>query len=273
MAGSEWKIGETAANALRYELDLGSGIVDLRDVMRKLGLVFVARDFGADGGDGRYVKTKDYAAVVINTSVQHRGRMRFTIAHEIGHHRMHADDDSVVFIDEKIFGGGEKEPHEVEADAFAAYFLAPTKTVKADLEGVKEITFDTVIDLMGRYGLSFQATVYRLRNSQVINKKQADALIADGEGRIMAAVEARGLYDDEAKLFVGASIPDELRESALKLYGHGLIDESRLAEMLRVTVDEARAVVEHRGITAPDPLEFDESDLSDLLDDEDAQDS
>jgi len=272
VAGNAWQRGEDAANSLRYELELGAGVVDLRDVMRRLRLVFIARDFGPDGGDGRYVKTGDQAAVVINTSVEHRGRMRFTIAHEIGHHKMHADREGVVFIDDQIGFGGEKEEHEVEADAFAAYFLAPTKVLRADLDGVKEITFDTIIELMGRYGLSFRATVWRLKNSGIISLKQANGLIEESEGRVNAAVAAKGIYDEEAKLFEGASLPDELEKNALKLYAHSVIDEARLAEMLRVSVEDARALITKENIT-PDPLELDDSDLEDLFDDEDEQDS
>src|SRR5581483_5838332 len=102
------------------------------------------------------------------------------------------DEENVVFVDDAP-GAGEKDPREKEADAFAAYFLAPAKALKADLESVGTITFDTVIDLMARYGLSYRAMVYRLNNSEIINRKQADELIAAGEGRIEAAVTARGI--------------------------------------------------------------------------------
>lgn len=268
MAGDGWKIGETAANSLRFELELGAGVVDLREVMRRLGLIFVANDFGEDGGDGRYVKTGDQAVVVVNTRVQHSGRVRFTIAHEIGHHMLHSEGlTNVAFVDDQVGGGGTKDPKEVEADAFAAYLLAPTKALKADVEALKTITFDDVVDLMVRYGLSYRALAYRLNNSGIINKKQADALIAESEGQVETSIKAKGGYAEDARVLGETAIPDELRENALKLYAHGAINAKRLAEMLRLDEKAALGLAEERGIAPPEIPEIDDSDLAGLFDD------
>jgi Zn-dependent peptidase ImmA (M78 family) len=269
VAGNEWKYGETAANALRYELDLGASVVDLRDVIRRLGVLLLAHDFGPEGGDGRYIKQGNLHVITINKAVQNQGRVRFTIAHELGHHRMHSEDgETVVFVDDQLDLVG-KDPREKEADAFAAYLLAPTKALKADLEGVKDITFDTVIELMARYGLSYRALVYRLINTEIINKKQADALINDSEGRIEAAVATQGIHAKDAQALLGAEVPDSLRENSLKLYAHGLIAFDRLSEMLRIDAGAVTKLLEDRGITLPDTLVLDDSDYAAILSSED----
>jgi Zn-dependent peptidase ImmA (M78 family) len=269
MAGEAWRVGETAAKAFHHELDLvTTGVVDLKEVMRLAGITFVAHDLGPKAGDGRYVKKGGRAMIVINTHVRSTGRVRFTIAHEIGHHRLHTEGaENVAFIEEQVGGGGNKPREEREADAFAAYFLAPYRSLKADAERIGDISVESVVDLMVRYGLSFQATVFRLHNSQLINAAKRDALLRDSQGRVEAVLRQKGGYAEDDQILVGAELPTSFRENAFKLFAHGVIDEERLAEMLRMPLSKARRVAAERGVAAPEVPDIDEEDLADLFDD------
>ena len=272
MAGEDWRVGEDAAKAFHHELDIvTTGVVDLKEVMRLADITLVAHDFGPDGGDGRYVKKGGRALIVINTHVRSTGRVRFTIAHEIGHHRLHAvGEENATFIDEHVGGGGAKPRQEKEADAFAAYFLAPDRSLKADAERIGDITVESVVDLMIRYGLSFQATIFRLHNNQLINLVNAakrDALRRDAKGRVEALRQQKGGYTEDDQILFGAELPKSFRENALKLFAHGVINDERLAEMLRMPLDDALRLTTERGVTAPEVPDVDEDDLADLFDD------
>lgn len=266
MPGEEWRTGERFANDLRYRLELGTAVADLRDVMRRVGVIFITHDFGQEGGDGRYVKKGDRAAIVVNSHVQSTGRVRFTIAHELGHHLIHGEGrHSAVFVDDKVGGGGDKPSAEKEADAFAAYFLAPTRALQRDVGALgRSPNMEDVVDLAIRYGVSYQALVYRLNNSGLIGAARRNSLIAEGRGNVEELVRARGGYNEDDAVLVNAGVPDDYRETALRLYGAGALGLGRLAELLRISAEEAEQLLEARGIDEPATPELVESDFDDL---------
>ena len=267
MAGEEWRTGERFANDLRYRLDLGTGVADLRDVMRRVGVTFITHDFGPEGGDGRYVKKGERAAIVINSHVRSTGRVRFTIAHELGHHVIHGEGQrSALFIDDKVGGGGDKAPAEKEADAFAAYFLAPTRALQHDVKALERSpTVEDVVELAIRYGGSYQTLVYRLNNSGLIGAAKRNKLVDDARGTVEELVRARGGYAEDDRVLVDAGVPDDYRETALRLYIAGDIGIPRLAELLRLPHEDAERLLEERGIEEPTLPELVDADFEDLL--------
>jgi Zn-dependent peptidase ImmA (M78 family) len=244
--------------------------VSLRDVVSALNLELVGKTREPFTSEAALEPLGDGRAIVPN-GADDSGRRRFTIAHEIGHHRLHAvGEENATFIDEHVGGGGAKPRQEKEADAFAAYFLAPDRSLKADAERIGDITVESVVDLMIRYGLSFQATVFRLHNNQLINLVNAakrDALRRDAKGRVEALRQQKGGYTEDDQILFGAELPKSFRENALKLFAHGVINDERLAEMLRMPLDDALHLATERGVTAPEVPDVDEDDLADLFDD------
>ena len=78
-------------------------------------------------------------------------RMRFTLAHEIGHVR--CGHDAGVAVDTyETLGGRSTDAREVQANAFAAELLAPAAGVRAMLDG--EPTLEDVVRIAARYGIS-----------------------------------------------------------------------------------------------------------------------
>ena len=104
------------------------------------------------------------AKVAINEA-HHRNRQRFTLAHEIGHVLLHADEDRV-FVDRRFFRNawaskGELR-EEIEANAFAASLLMPERFVARSIESGTGITDLDVFRLATRFEVSEQAMTLRL---------------------------------------------------------------------------------------------------------------
>jgi Zn-dependent peptidase ImmA (M78 family) len=102
-------------------------------------------------------------------SQHHRNRQRFTIAHELGHHRLHPNDPTVYIDDLMVHFRGEDihaplTATELEANTFAASLLMPEDFIKRDFAGKKIDAQDeaAVRQLAHRYQVSVQALTIRL---------------------------------------------------------------------------------------------------------------
>lgn len=96
--------------------------IQLSDIAMALGIYI--REETLVGAEARLVRNGPKGVIRINSAIQLIGRKRFTIAHELGHWRLH----DVVFqvcTEEDLNGSGSKII-EVEANAFAGAFLMPT---------------------------------------------------------------------------------------------------------------------------------------------------
>lgn len=121
--------------------------------------------------------------IVINASSR-PSRQRFTAAHELAHHEMHRfETDHLLLADQDIFASHDDK--EVEANAFAAYFLAPDEGIRQRVGGDtgESISQDMVVELMGVFGLSYDAMAYRLLNAGLINRPERDALMENPMAR------------------------------------------------------------------------------------------
>lgn len=121
------------------------------------------------------------------------GRQRFTIAHELYHLFFHEDYKSIVCSNDLE---ANKDPQEKEADMFASYFLAPyealTYFIKNKLEKEKhQLELEDVVRIEQHYGISRQATLWRLVNDGYITHQKADTMKT---GIIASAIKLG--YDD-----------------------------------------------------------------------------
>ncbi|MFC1910489.1 helix-turn-helix domain-containing protein [Chloroflexota bacterium] len=85
-------------------------------------------------------------------------RMRFSIAHELGHLVMHYPNNYPIKIAEN------------QADEFASSFLLPEKAMFAEL--TPPITLTSVARLKTRWGVSMQAIIRRAKNLKIITERQ-----------------------------------------------------------------------------------------------------
>ncbi len=133
---------------------LGAEVVEIRENSTTSGMV-----------------VRDGPRIIIGVNMQHHeNRQRFTIAHELGHMLLHADQPLIVDNDGLSLIGrrqeGETTVRETEANAFAAALLMPEEWLQ-QARGSQEIAVDAdekVSALAKKFGVSQQAMMFRLIN-------------------------------------------------------------------------------------------------------------
>jgi Zn-dependent peptidase ImmA (M78 family)/transcriptional regulator with XRE-family HTH domain len=132
-------------------------------------------------------------------------RVRFSVAHELGHLVLHSSLKGGVAVVEK------------EADRFAAEFLMPEAGIRDDL--AEPVTLSSLAELKPRWGVAIQALAVRAKDLGVITDGQASYLFRQ--------ISARGWRKREPIELVPEK-PRALRKMAEILYGIP-IDIRRLA--------------------------------------------
>ena len=144
--------------------------VPVKRLATMFGCVVKTADLDDELSGMSFVK-EGKAAIVVN-AWHHPNRQRFTIAHELGHHVLHADflQNGVVHVDKAILRRGPlsaegMDAKEVEANAFAAELLMPRSFVKQ----VIPLEFDLqdeaqLIQYAKKFGVSASALGYRILN-------------------------------------------------------------------------------------------------------------
>jgi Zn-dependent peptidase ImmA (M78 family) len=162
---------ERSARKLLEECGISAPPVPVEEIARDLGARVSFEHFAQDISGILY---RDGANAVIGVQATHpKTRQRFTIAHEIGHLRLHKGRpmfvDRSVRIDRRDDNAALGiDPEEIEANSFAAALLMPGEMIFA---AVRSSTHqrgpgdDEVIRrLAKRFDVSVQAMEYRLAN-------------------------------------------------------------------------------------------------------------
>jgi Zn-dependent peptidase ImmA (M78 family) len=121
------------------------------------------------GGKAGLVARKGTSIIIGVNSADAPARRRFTIAHEIGHMLLHAneplivDDRGYALIGERREGAS--SPREIEANSFAAALLMPADWVPEALrDGIDFSDDQGIARLAHEFDVSQQAMMYRLVN-------------------------------------------------------------------------------------------------------------
>ncbi|QHB99507.1 ImmA/IrrE family metallo-endopeptidase [Epidermidibacterium keratini] len=110
--------------------------------------------------------------IVVTRAEQSWERMRFSVAHEIGHLVMHAD----------VARGRMADQLEEEANAFACELIAPISTLRRSLRG--DITLHDLVALKRRWGLSIGALIKHLARGGAYSAQRERALQKQLHARI-----------------------------------------------------------------------------------------
>ncbi|WBU37357.1 helix-turn-helix domain-containing protein [Homoserinibacter sp. YIM 151385] len=148
------------ARELRYRWNVPSGpIANLIGLVESAGVVVVFRSFGTTGQDAVSTWPQDSQRppmMLVNADLS-ADRLRFTVAHELGHLAMHA-----LPVDSQ----------EAEANIFAGEFLAPAGEIREKLEGLTTSDFRRLMALKTQWGMSMAALIRRAHDLETISDRQ-----------------------------------------------------------------------------------------------------
>lgn len=134
---------------------------------------------GLEGSSARLISTGDTAIIRVNNDESYPYKIRFSIAHELGHYvlkhghsiqRICSDDDLLDW-----YGGSE----EAQANAFAGELLLPQKIFSPFCD-VNDVNFDVVRELSAKFNVSLTPTATRF----VENCPEKCALVFSQNNRI-----------------------------------------------------------------------------------------
>ena len=245
--------GAKRAREARRDLGLpyDGPLPDLLEAVEDLGGAHVVLLDLGDGVAGAHLVRPDCPLLFVNGR-QPLQRQRFTLAHEFGHHRLgHA---TVVDRPEAFFDG--HDPHEVEANAFAAEFLIPRVAVErwARERDPRAITLEDVVRLAFEYGVSCPMARYRLTTVGILTDRrrteQLDREIADGDHHMVA--DYLGLTAPQDRLADSAGrlprIPTPLRAGPLGRLLAGELDAEELALLIGRDAGAVRRMLVNLGL-------------------------
>lgn len=227
--------GERAARDARRGLGIPETvpIADLLALVEsRCGIPVLIEPFSADHIAGVILRQASGDSFVGINADHGPVKQRFTLAHEVGHVEMGHQPRVELVAD--LFGGRTRDGQEVEANYFAAEFLAPRPAVRQwveDRDLLGKIDADAVARLALSFGVSFPTTCYRLERAGLIGttakNRLVDELRAHGSSlarrhrdeRLMDVIES--LCRDKAY----PRVPKQTTDYAATALDDGLIDE------------------------------------------------
>jgi len=167
---------EREAYRLLQELGIEKPPVSVRKIAQQLRVRVVAESLDDPELSAALYRDEKQAVILVNAN-HSRTRQRFSIAHELGHFRLHR---SPIFVDKRVrinFRDSRSalgiQPEEIQANRFAAALLMPEQWVLAEVnrqrEHGKTPDDDRVIRELARvFAVSPEAVQHRLANLGVL---------------------------------------------------------------------------------------------------------
>lgn len=113
------------------------------------------------GFDGCLLRLGSRGTIICNSQTTHRGRRRFTIAHELGHWFLHPSHGQDLLLGEdKAARYNKSDWMEVEANTFASELLMPRKWFGLHVRNAEPL-IETIIDAADDFEVSIMAATKR----------------------------------------------------------------------------------------------------------------
>lgn len=139
-------------------------IANMIELLESNGIMTLAVDFKTDRVDSRSTFILNKYPVVFYNKALLGDRLRFTLAHELGHIIMHT---------RQALLSTEEVGH--EANLFAAEFLMPEKEIRIDFK--ETINLDLLARLKRKWKVSMQAILYRANDLNMLSDNQKRYII------------------------------------------------------------------------------------------------
>ena len=245
--------GEQIATEERRRLDIGDDpIRDVFELLEGQGVRLFVRPLQESGISGLFLYSLGTGPCILINGAEPSSRLAFNAAHEYAH----------VLLDRKLGGrisaasrflrdqDQQAELIEVRANSFAAAFLLPSAGLKRFLaeRGMRrgdrrELDVIDVLYLHRAFGVSYQATLYRLQNLGWLARDRREALERH-QPEILA--QALGLAAESVAGTPAGSVlryPPRYVYLALEAYKRAKISLGKLGELLGKSLAEARELV------------------------------
>lgn len=256
-AAARWMANQERA---RLGLPLSSPIQDMRSILQSQGIRVMGWDLVTPKLGGCFVfsltlgsfvlvkrNLKDYSANMVN----------FVLAHEYCHDLIHRQQKGITCDPSRHY----RKPEEYFAQWFAANFLMPEEALVPRLQrhleqGEGIITPETVMNLALDFGVSYTAMLNRMSSKGVelidsdTRKQLGKAKVTDLLFRVRRSIPR----------FEISEFPMEYVDMAFEAYSLGYISLGKVAELLDVPIEEAKAQLEERnapidlGVSSEDDL-------------------
>ena len=262
---SSWEAvaqGEQTAVEERQRLGTGNApIADVSELIASQGIWASGVGLPNDMS-GVFLRNRSIGFAILVNASHPRGRKRFSYAHEYAHALL--DRDRNIAISST---GNSSEMVERRANAFAAAFLMPRNGVYAALRGLdkglpsrqeqtvfdvasgghmdaefrspagaQRINYKDVTMLAHRFGVSYQAALYRLKSLRHISHAQSRELLDQEEfGRQLLRELSmfRDVEEPEARQYRDRELRSEIAHLAIEAYRREEISRGRVLELGR----------------------------------------
>lgn len=177
LSRSELLKTESFASELILKNHIVAPSVDVEEIAHNLGLDVIPYDLG-EGVSGALFIQKNKGFIGYNPT-HHKKRIRFTIAHEIGHFILHKKSESnKIFIDKDFIVkyrstnnySSSEYKQELEANSFAAELLMPKIMIRSALSEPKFNLPepDLIEELAKLFDVSIPAMTIKLSNMNIV---------------------------------------------------------------------------------------------------------
>lgn len=154
-----------AARSVRKEWQLPAGpIVRLVEVIEEAGGFVLVHDLGTRKLDAVSQWADGEAPLFLLNQQAPTDRMRWSLAHELGHIVLHAEP-------------GSSSVQERQADQFASEFLMPASNIRAGLRG--EVDLNKLLSLKQQWGVSMAALARRALSLNIVSDWQFRNLMVE----------------------------------------------------------------------------------------------
>lgn len=213
------------------------GLKDIFEASEKLGYRTIRYPIGVEAFLG-FALIKDSERIVFSNSSLILSREIFTVAHEIGHQRLHLSEHGRTLIKDDDFS--DRDDLEVEANYFAACFLMPMdkveKFIRLELKDKDTKNWDglEIAKIQTSFNVSYDMALVRLKALNILNDNIIEKLKMEKiEQTASKLLNVIGGNTKLCKITEAKKVPAEFLEWVISNYNEKLIPKKSLEAALK----------------------------------------
>lgn len=245
-AAAKWMAAQERA---RLGIPISSPIKNMWEILENEGVRVMAWNLVTPKLGGCFIFSPFLGSFILvkrNLGDYSANMLNFVLAHEYCHHLIHRQQKGIACDP----SGNYRKPEEYFAQWFAANFLMPEEAIVPRLTTYLEksngdITAEIVMHLALDFGVSYKAMLYRMEDKKIglIEKSVAQKLSKEKPKQLLAQI-GRSV----PRLETISYFPNEYIDMNFEAYRLGYISLSKLAELLEITLEEAKEQLNIRDI-------------------------